>query len=79
LEEPERAALHSVIEHGGAMPWAEFDARYGNDLEESPYWDFHQPESVMGRLRERGLLVEAKVDDELWVVVPVEVRALLAE
>jgi Flp pilus assembly protein TadD len=79
LEDKERAALGEVLGRGGTMPWAEFDARYGNDLEESPYWNYHEPKTVMGRLRERGLLVEATAGGERLVAVPVELRALLAE
>ena len=56
------------------MAWEDFDARYGNDLEESRYWQWHTPETTMGQLRLRGLLVEATVDDELYVVVPVDLR-----
>jgi hypothetical protein len=67
------------MEQGGAMPWADFDARYGNDLDESPYWVHHSSASEMGRLRGRGLLVEASVEDVLWVAVPVELRTLLAD
>ena len=59
------------------MSWAEFDARYGNDLDESPYWNYHEPETAMGRLRLRGLLVEATVSGELLVAVPVELRESL--
>lgn len=79
LDDKERAALGEVLGRGGTMPWAEFDARYGNDLEESPYWNYHEPETVMGGLRERGLLVEATVGGERLVAVPVELRALLTE
>jgi tetratricopeptide (TPR) repeat protein len=79
LEDQERAALREVMEQGGRMSWHAFEARHDSDLDESPYWNFHQPESVMGRLRALGLLVEAKVDDELWVVIPVEVRAVLTD
>jgi hypothetical protein len=78
LEEQDRAALRAVMRQGGTMPWQDFDARYDNDLDESPYWNWHQPESVMGRLRLHGLLVGAQVEGELWVVVPIEVREALA-
>ena len=77
LEDSERAALHEVLDRGGTMPWAELDARYGNDLDESPYWNYHEPETVMGRLRLHGLLVETTVEGELLVAVPVELRKLL--
>lgn len=70
----ERGALQIVLEHGGSMPWGAFDARYGNDLEESRYWNWHTPETTMGQLRFHGLLVEATVDDELYVVVPTDLR-----
>ncbi|HUV88698.1 MAG TPA: hypothetical protein VMY80_03520, partial [Anaerolineae bacterium] len=57
-------------------PWQDFEARYGSDLEESPYWEWHAPETTMGRLRGRGLLAETTVDGELRVVVPVELREI---
>jgi hypothetical protein len=79
LGEEERTALLEVVEQGGRMPWQAFEARYDSDMDESPYWNFHFPESVMGRLRACGLLVEAKVDGELWVVIPVEVREALTD
>jgi tetratricopeptide (TPR) repeat protein len=78
LDEEERAALRRVMAHGGHLPWSEFDAEYGNDLEESPYWQWHVPETTMGRLRYHGLLVEATVDGELLIVVPLELRPALA-
>ena len=61
------------------MAWAEFDARYGNDLDESPYWDEAAPSTTMGQLRVRGLLAEATVDGELVVTVPLELRPLVEE
>jgi Flp pilus assembly protein TadD len=77
LNDNERAALRQVLAHGGDMAWKEFDAAYGNDLEESPYWNWHVPETTMGRLRERGLLVEVTVDGELRIAVPAELRQKL--
>lgn len=79
LSDEERTALREVLEHGGSMPWQAFDAHYGNDLEESRYWNWHKPETVMGRLRMRGLLAEATVDDELLILVPTELRRPLRE
>lgn len=79
LNEKERDALRQVLERGGHMPWKDFDARFGNDLEESPHWQYHEPETVMGRLRLRGLLVETTVDDELLVAIPSELRRMLAQ
>jgi tetratricopeptide (TPR) repeat protein len=79
LTREEQEALRTVLDQGGHMAWDDFDARYGNDLEESRYWQWHTPETTMGRLRLRGLLVEATVDDELHVVVPVDLREDLGE
>ncbi len=66
-----------MLECGGHIPWQEFDAAFGNDLQESPYWQYHEPESLMGRLRIRGLLTEASVDGQLVLTVPLELRSLL--
>lgn len=74
-----RTALRQVLAEGGSMPWQDFDARYGNDVEESPYWEWHTPETTMGQLRLRGLLVEATVEGELRVAVPLDLRAGLGE
>ena len=76
LSDDERAALRQVLEGGGTMAWEDF-ARYGNDLEESPYWNWHVPETTMGRLRLRGLLAEATVNGKRLVAVPSELRPLL--
>jgi tetratricopeptide (TPR) repeat protein len=70
----EQEALRTVLNRGGAMPWEDFDARYGNDLEASRYWQWHTPETTMGRLRLHGFLVEATVDDALYVAVPLDLR-----
>jgi Tfp pilus assembly protein PilF len=79
LSDTEREALRQVLAGGGYMDWQEFDTRYGNDLEESPYWQYHTPESMMGRLRLRGLLAEATLDKRLLVVIPLELRQALFE
>ncbi len=79
LQDDEQAALRQVLAEGGSMAWPAFDARYDNDLEESAYWNWHQPQTTMGHLRLRGLLAEAVVEGELLVVVPAELRQLLGE
>jgi hypothetical protein len=78
LNEEEQAALRMVLSQDGSMPWEEFDQRYGNDLEESPYWHYHEPATLMGRLRVRGLLIEATVQGKLLVAVPLELRPMLS-
>ncbi|TEU17156.1 MAG: tetratricopeptide repeat protein [Anaerolineales bacterium] len=77
LSDDERAALRQVLKEGGTMVWKDFDARYGNDLEESPYWNWHVSETTMGCLRLRGLLAEATVDRKRLVTIPSELRPLL--
>lgn len=74
LRDEERAALRQVLAEGGSLDWDTFDSRYDNDLDESGSWNWHTPETTMGRLRQRGLLVEATVNDQLRVVIPAEVR-----
>ena len=79
LSDDERAALRQVFAAGGTMVWRDFDKVYGNDLEESRYWNWHEPETTMGRLRQRGLLVETTVENELLVAIPSDLRPLLEE
>ena len=79
LPEEDVAALWQVLEEGGAMRWEDFDAGFGNDLDEPPRWRWQEPETAMGSLRSRGLLVEATVDGELLVAVPSDLRQPLRE
>jgi tetratricopeptide (TPR) repeat protein len=77
LDEEGRTALRRVIKAGGRMAWPEFDALFGNDLDASPYWNWHTAETTMGRLRQRGLLVEATVKGELLIVMPAELFKIM--
>jgi Flp pilus assembly protein TadD len=79
LADVQHDALQQVLARGGHMPWQDFDAAYDNDLDESRFWQWHEPKSSMGQLRLRGLLVEATVDGELLVAVPLELRQMLEE
>ena len=79
LNQKERSALAEVLANGGTMTWADFDKEYGNDLDESQYWQYHEPETVMGRLRMHGLLAEATVAGALFLTVPNELRPILSE
>ena len=74
-----KEALRTVLNQGGAVRWQAFEERYGSDLEESRYWHWYTPESTMGLLRLHGLLVEAVVKGELYVVIPVDLREPLRE
>lgn len=77
LSDQERSALRDVLEAGGVMKWETFTEQYGDDLEESPFWAFHEPQTLMGRLRLRGLLSDGTVDGEYVVLIPKELRELL--
>jgi tetratricopeptide (TPR) repeat protein len=79
LTDEERGALRQVLARSGDMPWQEFAVKYGDDLEESPYWEYHEPETIMGRLRLRGLIVEADVDGDLLITIPSELRPMLTK
>jgi hypothetical protein len=74
LTTEDRAALRYVLDAGGWVSWEAFSQRHGDDSEESPYWNYHQPETVMGRLRVRGLLVEGTMDGEAIILVPRDLR-----
>jgi hypothetical protein len=74
LTPTEVLALKNVIEGGGAISWDVFDAEFGNDLEESPYWHWHPAETVMGRLRSYGLIGECVNNGDLIISIPTELR-----
>ena len=78
LADDERDALRSVLVDDGRLDWQAFSERYDNDLDEPTFSRYSDPKTTMGRLRRRGLLSEATVDGQLLVVVPVELRPLLA-
>jgi tetratricopeptide (TPR) repeat protein len=79
LSDEARTALQCVLDQSGTMPWSDFDTACDNDLDESPYWNWHEPESVMGNLRVRGLLAEATVDGEIIVTIPTDLRQPLRD
>jgi hypothetical protein len=69
--------LRDVLDAGGILPWDEFTARYGDDLEDSLEWSFFLPETLMGRLRLYGLLSDGTVEGQRVVLIPRELRELL--
>ncbi len=77
LTDTEREALGFVLAGDGRIPWQQFADKYDDDMDDSSHWKWHEPESVMGRLRLCGLLAEATVDGELLVVIPAELRSIL--
>jgi len=77
LEHKERLALLDLMFKGSLMPWEEFVEKHGGDLEESPYWNWHPPKTVMGRLKARGLIAEGSYEGKDWILIPCELRPLL--
>lgn len=59
------------------MLWSDFS--HVDDLGETTFSQYHEPETTMGRLRFIALLVEATVDSELLLTVPLELRPLLRD
>ena len=79
LPDEDLDALEAVVERGGVMAWDAFDEQFGNDLDESRHWREQTPETTMGWLRLNGLLVEATVDDQLYLVIPIDIREMVSE
>lgn len=77
LSGDESIALTDLMLKDGFMTWDEFAEKYGGDLEESYHWNYHQPETVMGRLKAKGLIAVGSFRGEEWVIVPRELRPLL--
>lgn len=79
LTSEEREALRFVLDRGGTVPYDEVSQEYGDDLEESYYWYYSEPETTIGRLRLHGLLFEGGHEDEVVLAIPTEVREVLAD
>jgi len=77
LKHMEKAALTDLLLKGGAMPWNEFAEKYGNDIEESIYWNWHPPKTLMGRLKAMGLIAEGSFDGKEWIIMPKELKPLI--
>jgi tetratricopeptide (TPR) repeat protein len=70
LHPPERDALRAVVDAGGRMDYEAFTKTYGTDTDDAIPWGLRPPASLLGRLKCRGLLVEATVDRHPSVFVP---------
>ena len=79
LEKQEHEALKWILDNGGMRPWAEFIEKFGDDMDEAPYWKYHDPESVPGRLKWAGLLFTGKVDGREVAFIPADLRSLLKD
>lgn len=76
LKAEELTALRYVVQAGGVVLLREFIGRYGDDAEESSCWYWHTPETILGRLKVRGLLFEGTYRGEAVLVVPKELMEL---
>ena len=77
LNEAEQNAARWVLENDGARGWKDFIEKYGNDSDESPDWNYHEPKSLIGRLRQSGFLALGTLNNEQAVFMPVEARSFL--
>lgn len=74
LSDAEQNAARWVLENNGARGWKEFIEKYGDDADESPYWNYHEPETIIGRLRRAGFLALGTLNNKQVVFMPVEIR-----
>jgi predicted Zn-dependent protease len=79
LAEKEREALKWILEGGGVQPWKDFVVRYGSGEEEPVHWQYHEPQSIPGRLRRSGLFFTGLLEGEQVAFIPGEVRGILQE
>jgi len=69
LRAEETAALREVADAGGRTDYETFTRAHGTDADDEPGWS-KQPQSLLGRLKCRGLLVEATVERRPSVFIP---------
>jgi hypothetical protein len=68
----ETTALQEVADAGGRMDYETFTRAHGTDADDEPGWS-KQPQSPLGRLKCRGLLVEATVERRPSVFIPTRI------
>jgi tetratricopeptide (TPR) repeat protein len=74
LDDAERSAVNWVLENNGARPLKDFTDKYGSDEEESPYWNYHKPETIIGRLGQAGIFAKGTLNGVPVVLVPLEIK-----
>ena len=79
LRPEESLALLDLLHKNGIMPRNRFTEKYGDDAHESIYWKWHPPTSIIGRLKMRGLVIEGKYNEKIWIQVPKELIPQLEE
>jgi tetratricopeptide (TPR) repeat protein len=72
LRPEETAALQEVADAGGRMDYETFTRAHDTDSDDEPGWS-KQPQSILGRLKCRGLLVEATVERRPSVFIPTRI------
>jgi Flp pilus assembly protein TadD len=77
LETEERKALRWILEAGGWRSWQGFIEMFGDDMDESPSWEHHEPETVPGRLKRMGLLTAGTCEGEHVAFIASDLRPLL--
>jgi tetratricopeptide (TPR) repeat protein len=79
LNAKETEALQWVLDSGGWCAWNDFARKFGGDLDESPFWKYHEPKTVLGRLKRAALLYAGTLGDQRIVLIPSDLRVLLGE
>jgi len=79
VSEKGRSALEWLLEGDGVRPWAEFTTRFGDDFDESPYWRWHDPETVPGVLRMLGLMTVGSLDGGEVAFIPSDMRSTIRD
>jgi tetratricopeptide (TPR) repeat protein len=79
LDHEQHEALCWILENNGWRPWEEFNQKFGDDMDESPYWRYHDPESLPGRLKMAGLLFTGTLNGAHVAFIPVDIRWQVAQ
>lgn len=66
-----------MLEADGVRSWEEFVRKYGDDAGESTAWNYHEPKSILGRLRMSGLFYSGLLDGQPVAFIPADMRSLL--
>jgi hypothetical protein len=82
LQAEERAAIKMVLDHDGYIQYGKLCKAFGEENEDSYWWSEHPPQSVIGRLRYKGMLFVGKAPIKSRImkmaVIPKELQPLLA-
>lgn len=79
LGHDEKTALHWVLDGSGSCQWKEFTLKFGDDIDESPSWQWHEPVSLPGRLKRMGFLFVGTLGGTQVAFIPVDLREKLTD